>query len=116
TATVTVLIPALTITKTADVSTTTPGSVVNYTITVTNSGPVPYTGASFTDSLSSVLSDAAYNSDAAATAGTVSYAAPVLSWTGNLAVGASATITYSAAVNNPDTGDKTMVNTVVSPT
>jgi hypothetical protein len=60
---------------------------VGYTITVTDSGQTPYTGATVTDSLSGVLGDAAYNGDAAATAGTVSYASPVLTWTGNLAVG-----------------------------
>ena len=64
------LVPGLTITVTAGTSTTTPGSVVHYTVTVTNSGQTPYTGASFTDPLAGVLDDAAYNNDAAATAGT----------------------------------------------
>ena len=44
----------------------------------------------------------------------MSYASPVLTWTGNLAVGATATITYSVTVDNPDTGGKVMTNTVVS--
>jgi uncharacterized repeat protein (TIGR01451 family) len=113
---VTVLTPGLTITKTADASSTSPGSVVHYTITVADTGQTPYTGATFTDPLSSVLGDAAYNDDASATAGTVSFTSPTLTWTGNLAVGGTATITYSVTVNNPDTGDKTMVNTVTSPT
>ena len=56
--TVTVLVPGLTTTVTAGTSTTTPGSVVHYTITVTNSGQTPYTGASFTDPLAGVLDDA----------------------------------------------------------
>ena len=116
TATVTVLTPGLTIIKTADVSTTNPGSVVHYTITVTNTGQTAYTGATFSDSLSGVLEDAAYNGDAAATAGSVSFASAALSWTGNLAVGEAATITYSVTVSNPDTGDKILVNTVVSAT
>ncbi len=73
TATVTVLTPGLTITKTADVSTTSPGSVVHYTITVADTGQTAYTGATFTDSLSSVLADAAYDGNAAATAGTVTF-------------------------------------------
>jgi len=111
---VTVLIPALTITKTASVSTTTPGSVVQYTITVLNTGQTSYQGATVTDDLTSVLSDAAYNGDATASVGAVSYASPVLSWTGALAPGGGATITFSVTVNNPDTGDKHMVNTVVS--
>ena len=49
TATVTVLIPALTITKTAAVTTTTPGSTFGYTITVDDTGPTPYAAATITD-------------------------------------------------------------------
>ena len=94
----------LTITKSADVSTTSPGAVVHYTVTVTNTGQTAYTGAAFTDPLAGVLDDATYNADAAATSGSVCYASPNLTWTGNLAVGAVATITYSVTVNNPDTG------------
>ncbi len=113
---VTVLVPGLTITVSAGTSSTTPGSVVHYTVTVTNSGQTPYTGATFTDPLTGVLDDASYDSDAAATAGSVSYASPNLTWTGNLAVGASATVTFSVTVNNPDTGDKVLVDTVTSAT
>ena len=108
TATVTVLTPALTITKTANIATATPGGTVGYTITVTDSGQTPYTGATFTDDLTGVLGNAAYNANAAATAGTVSYTSPALTWTGNLAVGATATITYSVTVDNPDTGSGTL--------
>ena len=56
---------ALTISKTADVSTTTPGPSVHYTVTVTNSGQAAFTGATFTDPLAGVLDDAAYNGNAA---------------------------------------------------
>ena len=118
---VAVLTPALTIVKTATTTSgsnavTTPGGVVTYAITVTNTGQIPYTGASFADSLTDVLDDAAYNGDASATAGTVSYASPILSWTGDLAVGAAATITYTVTVNNPDTGSQTLTSTVTSAT
>ena len=65
-----VLVPGLNITQLAGAPPTTPGAVVHYTVTVTNSGQTPYTGASFTDPLSGVLDDATYNSDASATAGT----------------------------------------------
>jgi len=114
TATVTVLIPALTITQAASVTTTTPGSVVSYTITVDNTGQTPYTGATVTDDLTSIQNDATYNSDAAATAGAVSYTDPVLTWTGTLNPGDTATITFSITVNNPDLGDKHLNNTVTS--
>ncbi len=64
-----VLTPALTIVQTAATTSgsnavATPGGVVSYTITVANTGQVPYTGAAFTDPLAGVLDDAAYNGDA----------------------------------------------------
>ena len=108
------LTPALTITKTASVSTAAPGSVVDYTITVDNTGQTPYTGAAISDPLTGVLDDASYDGDVHATTGTASFASPNLSWAGDLAAGVTATITYSVTVNSPDTGDKTLINTVTS--
>ncbi|CCH33272.1 GEVED domain-containing protein [Actinosynnema sp. NPDC047251] len=93
-----------------------PGDTVTYTIVVTNTGQTPQTGATFTDDLSRVIDDATYNADAAATAGSVSYTAPNLTWTGDLAVGASATVTYTVTVLDPDPGDKRLVNQIVSTT
>ena len=106
------LVPALTIVNSAGVASVTPGSVVHYTVTITNTGQTAYTGISVTDSLSGLLDDAAYNGDAAATAGSVSYASPVLTWTGSLAVGAAVTVTFSVTVNATDTGDKSLGTTV----
>jgi large repetitive protein len=114
TATVIDLIPALTVTKTAAVSTTTPGSTVGYTITVADTGQTHYAAAQVTDTLAGVLGDAAYDGNATARAGTVSYDAPVLTWTGDLAPGDTVTITYSVTVNDPDTGGRILANTVVS--
>ncbi|GAA0996316.1 hypothetical protein GCM10009555_091900 [Acrocarpospora macrocephala] len=114
TASVTVQVPALTLTKRAGTSTVTEGGTVEYTVTVANTGQVPYTGASFTDALAGVLDDATYNNDAAATSGTVDYNAPTLTWTGNLAVGASATITYTVTVRAPDPGNGLLTNTLTS--
>ena len=82
---------------------------MHYTVSVTNSGSAAYSAATFTDSLSGVIDDATYNGDASASSGSVSYTSPNLTWTGSLAVGATATITFSATVNNPDTGDKSLV-------
>ena len=112
----TVGVSILTIAMTASTSSTTPGSVVGYTITVTNSGTVAYTGATLTDSLSGVLDDATYNGDATATAGSLTLSSPNLTWTGNLAAGAAATITFSVTVNNPDTGNKVLASTITSAT
>ncbi|MET8146682.1 hypothetical protein ABZU32_40810, partial [Sphaerisporangium sp. NPDC005288] len=114
TVTVGVLTPVLTIVKTTDVATTTPGGTVRYTVTVTNAGQTAYPAATFSDALAGVLDDATYNGDASATSGTVSFSSPNLTWTGALAVGASATVTYSVRVNTPDAGDDTLVNAVTS--
>ncbi|HUK69832.1 MAG TPA: hypothetical protein VLW50_13955 [Streptosporangiaceae bacterium] len=117
--TVPVLTPALTITKTASAATTTPGATVTYTIIAANTGQVPYTGATFTDNLGSVLDDATYNTtSASASTGptSLSYTAPDLTWTANLDVGATASITYTATVNTPISGDGTLTNTVTSAT
>ncbi|SER30994.1 DUF7927 domain-containing protein [Microlunatus flavus] len=109
-----VLLPALSITKTADATSVTPGGTARFTITVANTGETAYAGASVTDSLVGVLDDAAYAGGATATGGTLAYTAPDLTWTGDLAVGASVTITYAVTANRPANGDKTMVNTVSS--
>ncbi|MEO7016740.1 MAG: hypothetical protein ABI067_09370, partial [Leifsonia sp.] len=108
---------ALAFTKVASEQSGSPGDTVTYTVTVKNSGTMPYTGAApatFTDSLANVILDATYNSDAAASTGAVTYAAPTLSWSGALAAGATGTITYSVKINDPDTGPHSLANTIVS--
>ncbi|MFJ2738110.1 DUF6923 family protein [Streptomyces sp. NPDC087440] len=92
-----------------------PGDKVTYTVTVTNPNPATYPGATFEDDLTGVLDDAKYNSDAAATAGSVSYTAPKLSWTGDIPAKSTVTVTYSVTVNKPVTGDGTLTNAVVGP-
>ena len=116
TSSVTVLVPALTLVKTANQTTTAPGGVVVYTVTITNSGQTAYTGATFTDSLAGVLDDASYDGDVAASSGTATGGSSGISWTGDLAVGATATVTYSVTVNAADIGDDVLNNTVVSTT
>ncbi len=116
TSTVQVRLPALTITTAADVNTTSPGSDVRYTVSVTNTGQTPYTGATFGAALAGVLDDATYNSDAATTSGAVSFSSGTITWTGNLAIGAGATITYSMRIDDPDTGNKVLSTTVTSAT
>ena len=109
-----VLVPALSITQAANAASAAPGQVIGYTLTVTNTGLTTYTGTAVTDSFAQMLDDAAYNGNATATAGAVSYTAPVLTWTGDLAPGASAVISYTITVNNPDTGGKLVITTVAS--
>src|SRR5664279_2230498 len=115
TVTITVLVPGLTITKTADITPyTVPGAPVNYTITIHNTGQTVYTGATVTDDLTSVLDDATLNSGATASIGSLDVTGFVLTWTGTLAVGATATVLYTVTVRSPDTGDKLMINQAVS--
>jgi hypothetical protein len=81
---------------------------------VANTGQVPFPAATITDPLSGVLNAAAYNADAAATTGTVSFAAGVISWTGDLPLNATAVITYSVTTNSADASGTTLANTVSS--
>ncbi|AXL13136.1 DUF11 domain-containing protein [Microbacterium foliorum] len=106
-------IQGFTVSKSSDAQTTTPGGVVTYTVTVTNVGAVDYTDAdpaAFEDDLSGVLDDATYNGDVSA-GGTVTDT--TLTWSGPLAVGATATVTYSVTVNSPTAGDSILENAVV---
>jgi uncharacterized repeat protein (TIGR01451 family) len=107
----------------AGTSSAVPGGTVNFTVTVSNTGTTPFTAVTFTDALAGVLDGAVYNGDAAATAGAVSFASPDLTWTGNLAAGAAAVITFSVTVSDPGTGngalsasDPTLTSTVTSAT
>ena len=111
---VSVLEPGLTVAATADSATTIPGAIVNHTVTITNTGQTLYTAAVVTTSLRAVLTNADYNTDAVASSGTIDYSEPELTWTGDLAVTGSVTITYSVTVDNPDQGDKYMITTVRS--
>ena len=113
--TITALTPALTIGITALTSTTAPGDTVDYTVTIADTGQTAYAGATVTDSLAGVLDDATYDNDAAATGGgTVSFASPNLTWTGDLSPGATVTVTYSVSVNDPATGNLSLANNVSS--
>jgi uncharacterized repeat protein (TIGR01451 family) len=102
--------------KTPSATVVQPGGALTYTITVTNNGTMPYSAAapaSFTDDLTNVLAGAVYSDNLSASAGTAAYAAPVLSWSGPLAAGATATIKYTVTANaNPPAS---MTNTVVTP-
>lgn len=91
------------------------GSVITYTLTVTQQGLAAVPGALLDDDLTEVLDDAAYNDDLVASSGTASIdaATGMLAWRGDLAVGDVATVTYSVTVGTG--GDGVLVNTVTSP-
>ncbi|OXM50014.1 hypothetical protein CFP71_29190 [Amycolatopsis thailandensis] len=109
-------VSGLTFEKTVDKQSANPGDVVKYTVTVTNSGQTKLAGATFTDDLTQVLDDADYQNDGAATIGAVSYAAPKLTWTGDLEIGGTSTVTYTVKVKSPNTGDNKLINVVTSET
>lgn len=105
-----------TVAKTADVSSVMAGGTVRYTVNVTNTGQSAYTPdapASFEDDLAGVLDDATYNNDVSAGG---AFSGSKLTWSGALAVGATVAVTYSVTVNDPLSGDRTLVNAVVPTT
>ncbi|MGW9159433.1 beta strand repeat-containing protein [Microbacterium sp. NPDC055665] len=95
-------------------STVAEGQVVDYTITVTQTGPGAVTGATLSDDLGAVLDDAAYNGDVAADAGTATIDGSTLTWAADLAVGDVVSITYSVTVGDIGSGDGTLRNVVTS--
>ncbi|HEX2175465.1 MAG TPA: hypothetical protein VHG70_06110 [Nocardioidaceae bacterium] len=99
-------------------STVRPGEVIEYTVKVTQQGPVP-AGAWFTDTLSGVFDDAVYNEDVATDLGTVELVGDQLNWQGEIPVGQVATITYSVTVKDVPAlqteGDTLLKNVVDSP-
>jgi uncharacterized repeat protein (TIGR01451 family) len=102
--------------------------VVAYSITVSNTGNVPYTGtgadsAGFIDDLSQVLDDATFQSQSVTTnpigagwviTGPTGSTPPASNLVANgpLGVGQSVTVGYQVTINSPDTGDHTLVNSV----
>ncbi len=97
TATATVSVGELIMTKTASATHVTPGSPVRFTITMTNTGQSTR-AASFSDDLSDVLDDAAWNDDATASTGVLTVDLPELRWGGDLGPGQKVTVTYSVTV------------------
>jgi uncharacterized repeat protein (TIGR01451 family) len=103
-------VAAYVLTKTSDPKSGTTvhaGQRVSYTVTVVNTGKVDLT-PTVRDDLSKVLTDAAYNDDAKASAGTVKRAGKHLVWTVPLPIGATATLTYTVTVSSD--GDYDLVN------
>ncbi|MGC5010044.1 hypothetical protein ACLQ2R_04710 [Streptosporangium sp. DT93] len=82
-----------------------PGQKVTYTVRLRNTGDVPRADVTFTDDLSGLLDDAVLGPGLSATSGTVSFEAPEVTWTGDLAAGHAVTLTYDIVVNDPPAGD-----------
>ena len=107
-------VPALRVAKTANVTSmpAAPGTVV-YTVTVSNVGNGPYTATNLAyayDSYGAAFDDANYTSHSvSAGAATNNTTNRLLSWSGALAEGASATITLTMTVRAPP-GDSIVTN------
>lgn len=114
-------VQAFTVVKssTADPDPVVPDGTVEYTVTVTNTGGVPYAApalASFADDLSGVLDDAEVTTGPVASAGTATLTGTTLSWTGELPVGGTVVVTYTVTVGDPLVGgerDGVLTNAVV---
>ncbi|WP_240690786.1 DUF11 domain-containing protein [Amycolatopsis sp. CFH S0078] len=102
--------------KKASVTEAKAGDQVTYTVTARNTGQTDLKDATFTDDLTNVLTNATYNNDATASTGSTTYAAPRLTWTGDLPLGAIATVTYSVKVKTPVGDGQSLRNVITSTT
>lgn len=97
--------------KTADVATATPGTVVTFTITVTNSGNKDMTGVSVRDDVPAGLTSIS----AVTTSGTASISGQTVTWTaGTIAAGATVTLTIRATIPSTAVVGTTYTNTATT--
>ena len=109
--------PALSYAKSASVATVHPGGTVDYTISVRNVGNTAVPAASFTDDLADVLSDATLEQPGVTvSSGTAAVSGTMLTWTGSLAVGQQASITYTVRLEPDASVGAALDNTVVDST
>ncbi|MFC5187675.1 DUF7927 domain-containing protein [Actinomadura harenae] len=92
----------LSVRKTVDKDHVRAGGVVRYTLTVENDGGKPM-DAHFVDNMARILRRGDYNGDATATRGRVAYLRPRLTWTGRLAPGQKAKVTFTATARRVGT-------------
>jgi uncharacterized repeat protein (TIGR01451 family) len=114
-------VAALHIAKTVNAASAVPGSTLTYTVTVTNTGSLPFgigghPDAEFKDSLIGIAADATYVAGSVhATAGSAAYGpSSGITWTGPLDVGGAASVTFQVRVHDPDRGRHLLANVVVS--
>ena len=98
--TVTVAVAQLLIVSQANVATTTPGGVIRFTSTFTNTGQVPYNGITIVPNGSDAFAYATPDGDQTATSGTLTVTSTGASWTGDIPVGGTVVITGTVTVDN----------------
>ena len=111
-------IPGLAVAKSSDPAsgaTVKPGQTITYTVVARNTGNTDLTNVAVKDDLSGVLAHAAFvgGSASASVGAAPTVSGSTLTWTGDLAVGESATLTYRVTVNSDVTEADTLVNLVV---
>ncbi|MGH8879132.1 MAG: DUF11 domain-containing protein, partial [Stackebrandtia sp.] len=106
-------VPDLEVTKTGSPETVYAGDTVTYTVEVENISNLDYPNAKLSDDLTEVLDDAEFGEVTAST-GTAEFNSPNVEWTGDVPAGDTATIEYTAKVNDPISGDGELINHVVS--
>lgn len=97
--------PNLVVSKSVDNLRGHTGTKLQYTITVENTGDEDATGAEVMDEIPSML-----DVDEASVTGDAMYMDGALSWTGDLAVGASKTFSFQATINDTATLDYALIN------
>ncbi len=105
----------LTITKTNNQNSVTPGSSVTYVIVATNGGPAAVTGAMVTDNLPPQLSGVTWTCIASAGSSCPAAGSGNLSVPVNLLVGGTATFTVTGTLSSSATGTLTNTATVAPP-
>ena len=110
----TVTVSSLAITNAANVASTTPGSVVRFTATFTNTGQTPTPGSRSPPTPPTCSTTRCPNGDQTATSGTLTIVGTGVTWTGNIPVGGTVTVTGTVTVNNPDTGNQVLASTVTT--
>ena len=113
-------VPRLVVTKSvvpASTTTVAEGQLLTYTLTFSNAGGKAPATVNHTDDLSKVLDDATVTTPPALATGTGLTIGPItgaaFTITGTINAGETATVTFSATVNSPDTGDREVTNFVV---
>jgi len=103
----------VTLEKSADKATVSPGDVLTYTVTMTNKTNADKKGLSWSDDLSDVF---LYADWVGFTEGTAKFdkVAQMLTWVGNLAVGESVSISYQVVVKEGVAKDLVLRNAVFS--
>jgi len=110
-----VLLANLSVTKDDGVTSVTAGGPVSYTITVSNAGPDPATGATVTDTLPAAITGATWTCAAAGGATCAAGGSGNLSTPVNLPAGGSATFTVSGTLSATATGSLVNTASVATP-